>query len=288
MLFLPSHLTIMSIARLAWRRPAAMLLMLAACAFVTAVHAQQDESTEDDFKAGPTAGQRAFASTCAGCHGLDGRGSDKAPNIASSAKLQHLTNAQLSSIVSDGVPGTGMPAFRSIGSEQIRKVVAYLRTLQGQAAGRALPGSAAEGKKVFFGKGECSTCHTISGEGGFLGPDLSTYGSALSSEAILKALVAPTRNILPGYKLAVVTTGDGSRVEGVVRNEDNFSVQLQTRDAAFMFFQKSDLRSLEYSGKPLMPTNYGERLTHGEIDDLISYLMSTSSSAQAAQASPKH
>ena len=50
----------------------------------------QDDTLEDDFKKTPGPGQLTFSSTCAGCHGLDGRGGDKAPNIASNTKVQHL------------------------------------------------------------------------------------------------------------------------------------------------------------------------------------------------------
>jgi putative heme-binding domain-containing protein len=71
----------------------------------------------------------------------------------------------------------------------------------------------------------------------------------------------------------VLTTRDGDRLEGIVRNEDNFSVQLQTKDGSFHFFQKSDLRNIEPLGRSVMPTNYRERLSPDELNDLVSYLM---------------
>jgi putative heme-binding domain-containing protein len=252
-------------------------LLLCGVVFSAPALQAQDDSLEDDFKTGPTPGQLTFASTCAGCHGLDGRGSEKAPNIAGNAKVQHLTDTQLSEIISSGVPGTGMPPFRSLSPAQVRALVAYLHLLEGKVKARALPGDASSGRKIFFGKGECSTCHTISGEGGFLGPDLSAYGPQMSAEAILKALTGPARIVPSGYKPATVTTRDGSRVEGVVRNEDNFSVQLQTRDGTFLFLQKSDLLSMEYGSQSLMPANYGERLSRSELNDLVSFLMSAGS-----------
>jgi putative heme-binding domain-containing protein len=241
------------------------------------LHAQQDDSLEDDFKKSPSPGQLTFASSCAGCHGLDGRGSEKAPNIAANVKVQHFTDAQLADIISNGVSGTGMPAFRALSPAQVRAVVGYLRVLQGKGKARALPGDADQGKKLFFGKGDCSTCHTISGEGGFLGPDLSTYGSAMSAETILKAILNPARIIPAGYKPATITIRDGTRVEGVIRNEDNFSVQLQTRDGAFLFLEKSEMKSIEYGSQSLMPSDYADRLSRSELHDLISFLMSAGS-----------
>ncbi len=251
-------------------------ISLLLCAGAVSLRAQ-DDTLEEDFKKAPGPGQLTFASTCAGCHGLDGRGGDKAPNIAGNTKVQHFTDAQLADIISNGVPGTGMPPFHSLNPAQVRGVVAFIRVLQGKSKARAVPGDADQGKKIFFGKGECSTCHTISGEGGFLGPDLSTYGSSMSAEAILKAILNPARIAPSGYKLATVTTRDGSHSEGLVRNEDNFSVQLQTKDGSFLLLQKSEVQDFEYKDQPLMPANYADRLTRSELNDLISFLISAGS-----------
>jgi putative heme-binding domain-containing protein len=85
--------------------------------------------------------------------------------------------------------------------------------------------------------------------------------------------VKPNRIAAPGHRPALLTTRDGSRLEGVIRNEDNFSVQFQTKDGTFHFFQKSDLQTVEPAGQSLMPTNYGQRLSADELNDLVQYLM---------------
>jgi putative heme-binding domain-containing protein len=224
------------------------------------------------------AGKRSFTSTCAGCHGLDGRGSERAPSIATSPRIQKLSDKGLSNIISNGVPGTGMPAFHSLSAAQVLALVSYIRTLQGKTEARVLPGNAARGKDVFFGKGECSNCHSIAGHGGFLGPDLTSFGASSSAESISEAISRSTRIVPFGYRPASAITRDGTNIEGVVRNEDNFTVQLQTQDGAFHFFQKSDLQKLEYRNQSLMPANYAERLSHDELNDLVSYLIDASSS----------
>jgi len=247
--------------------------------------AQQD--WEDDFKTNPPPGKAAFNSTCAGCHGLDGRGSEKAPNIISNTKVQRLSDAQFGNIISNGVPGTGMPAFHSLTSAQVRLLVRYLRTLQGKSDAVAIRGDSTRGRNIFFGKGGCSSCHTVLGEGGFLGPDLTEYGAAVQAKAMREGIINPNRIVPVGYRLAVVRTHDGSRVEGVVRSEDNFSVQLQSRDGGFHFLQKSELQNLEYLNQPLMPTDYGQRLSGGELDDLVSYLANPASSTKKVRSSDK-
>jgi putative heme-binding domain-containing protein len=247
--------------------------------------AQQNDSWNDDIKTTAVPGRRAFNTNCAGCHGLDGRGSDKGANIAGSVKLRRLSDAQVSSIISHGIPGTGMPPFQALSARQIASLVGYVRILEGKLDARTLPGDATRGKGIFFGKGECSSCHTISGEGGFLGPDLSAYGSALSATAIREEIIKPDRVEGAGYRSAAITTRDGDRLEGVIRNEDNFSLQLQTKDGSFHFLQKADLQSVEPLGQSLMPTNYRQRLSPDELNDLVSYLMN-SIPAQARTSHP--
>lgn len=242
------------------------------------------DSTEDDFKAAPGPGQRIFSSTCAGCHGLDGRGSERAPSIASNPKVQHLADGQIASIISGGIPGTGMPSFHTLSPAQVRSVVSYLRVLQGKLNARPLPGNPLAGKEIFFGKGQCANCHGFSGQGGFFGPDLSTYGSTLSAKAVLDAIINPSRNPQPGFKPAAITTRDGQHVEGLVRNEDNFSLQLLDRDGSFHFFEKGELQSFSYLSRSFMPADYADRLTKTELNDLVSFLMNAASAQPARRA----
>jgi len=249
---------------------------------ISILQARQNLPSDHDLKPAIAAGQSTFNSSCAGCHGLDGTGSDKAVNISGSAKVRHLSDAQLSSIISNGLPGTGMPAFRSLNARQVRAVVDYLRSLQGKAEGRTLPGDPNRGKEIFFGKGDCSSCHTISGQGGFLGPDLTEHGATSSAEAIRDQIVKAPRMPAIGYRTAVLMTESGQRLEGLVRNEDNFSVQLQTQDGSFHFFKKTDLRSFDRQDGSLMPSDYRSRLSDGELNDLASYLMTTPSPNNAA------
>jgi cytochrome c oxidase cbb3-type subunit III len=231
-------------------------------------------------------GRNTYNNSCAACHGLDGHGSDKAVNIGAGADAQHFSDAQLSGIIANGVPGTGMPAFRNLSAKQVQAVVQYLRSLQGRAESRSLPGDPKRGKALFFGKAECSTCHMISGEGGFLGPDLSGYAATAEPTAIREQIVKTHRTPAPSYRPAVLTTANGERLEGLIRNEDNFSLQFQTKDGSFHFFQKSELRTLERRDSSLMPTDYRDRLSSSELDDLVSFMVSVT--PDASKAGPSH
>jgi putative heme-binding domain-containing protein len=252
----------------------AVIIAMGFCGRSATAQIRQAEHNNPNAPADPAhLGEKTFAATCAGCHGLDGQGSEKAPNIAASDKVQRYPDARLSSIISNGVPGTGMPAFRTLSAEKVRAVVGYLRMLQGKRGAQTLPGDALRGKEIFFGKGDCSSCHRMNGEGGFLGPDLSIYGRASSAPAVLDAIVRSDRIVPAGYKSAIVTTRAGDRLEGLIRNEDNFSLQLQAKDGSFHFFDKSDLQNIERLSRSLMPADYGQRLSSGELNDLVNFLI---------------
>lgn len=222
-------------------------------------------------------GQRIFAGNCAACHGLDGRGGERGPDIANRRDIQRRTDQALFRLVHDGVPGTGMPSFRALGTPAIHAVIQHLRELQNHGKSEPLPGDAKNGRTLFSGKAECSSCHMVKGEGGFIASDLSSFASGRHVAAIRDAITAPGKITDSRKSAMVVTAGDGKSYRGVVRNEDNFSLQMQTLDGVFHLFSKAELRSFEYESRPLMPGDYGVKLTQREIDDLISYLMSASS-----------
>jgi len=218
-------------------------------------------------------GQRIFATSCAACHGLDARGGEHAPDLANKKEVQQLSDEALILIIQDGIAGTGMPSFRSLGAPQIQAVVRHLRALQGFATAVKLPGDAERGKSLFFGKPGCSGCHMANGKGGFIGSDLSSYSAPRSADDIRSMITDPDKNPDPRRRSVIVTTMAGKKQAGVLRNEDNFSMQIQSPDGAFHLFTKSEVKSVEYQARGLMPGDYGSRLSREELDDLVSYLM---------------
>ncbi len=221
-------------------------------------------------------GKQIFSTICAACHGLDGGGGERGPDISRRPEVRHLSNKALLRIVREGVPGTRMPAFSSLGAASTQSVVRYLRSLQGQRAGAPPPGNPNGGRALFFVKGGCSQCHMANGQGGFMGSDLSNFGGTQSLAEIRSAITDPDRNLESRKRIVVVMTANGEKLTGLARNEDNFSLQLQTADGTFHLLNKSELRKIEYQNRSLMPDDYGIRLSSKELDDLVSYLVSIS------------
>ena len=132
-------------------------------------HAQ--ETTENPFTTVLDArmGERLFRQQCGRCHGRDAKGGELGPDLTSG--LQNAsTDAGLFKVVREGLPNTQMIGIsRSATDQSVWMVVSYLNSLN-DTADVDLPGSATAGMQLFNGKGNCASCHMVSGEGGRRGP----------------------------------------------------------------------------------------------------------------------
>jgi alcohol dehydrogenase (cytochrome c) len=87
------------------------------------------------FAQTPDAGRRVYESQCARCHGPQGGGGELGPAITGAVAAR--SNQELSTIVTSGRPGRGMPAFEMQGAE-LNDLVGFLRTLA-PPPGRGVP-----------------------------------------------------------------------------------------------------------------------------------------------------
>ena len=130
---------------------------------------------------------------------------------------------------------------------------------------------AAAGKSIFEGKGQCLTCHSIDNRGGSLGPALTEIGVQRTPESLRQSLLDPDAEIAKAYRTAVVITKQGERIEGIVLNEDDLSVQIRDADGNPRSFLKDNLTDLHREERSLMPS-YARRLSEAEIADVVAYL----------------
>ena len=228
-------------------------------------------------------GAGLFSSNCAGCHGSDGRGGEHAPNIATAPEVQHLADTDLTGILNKGIAGAGMPAFGWMGPDKVAAVVMYLRNLQGRGEAVVVPGDPHNGESLFYGKARCSECHMVDGKGGFIASDLSFYGAETKPAEIRALILNPAKNLPASKQLFTITSKGGQTNSGMLRQEDNFSITIQSADGLFHYFIKNDIAKVERGTRSLMPSNYGTLLSAAEMDDLVSYLVH--SGAEAAKRS---
>jgi cytochrome c oxidase cbb3-type subunit III len=254
------------------RRPTESVGLMLIIIAVVCYSQQQADSQKSKHAAHSQSGQQIFATNCSGCHGLDGTGSQRAPNIVSNPQIEKLSSDELHRIISHGVPGTGMPAFQQLGTPAISSLVSYLRSLQGNNKTAPIPGDPKQGEEVFFGSGQCATCHMVAGKGGFIGPDLTSYAETHTPEKIKQAITDPAQR--DWIKRVVTAVTPNGEYRGLVLNEDNFSLQLQTMDGNFHFFSKSDLKAISREQNSIMPSDYASKLGESQLDNVVSYLIS--------------
>src|SRR5206468_11003424 len=60
----------------------------------------------------------------------------------------------------------------------------------------------------------CMACHSVNGEGGNIGPDLSALGTAQPVEFIIGAILDPQKEVKEGYMSLSVLTKEGEEYQG--------------------------------------------------------------------------
>jgi PQQ-dependent dehydrogenase (methanol/ethanol family) len=192
------------------------------------------------------AGKARYDNVCAGCHGVEGIGTEHAPRLADNPDLRGRSVERIQGAIAAGFPASGMPPFGSLPTQQLTELARYVRSLNLPASQSVTVGDTAVGKLYFWTDGKCSSCHMVHGIGSSAGPDLSDVGSRLSASAINKVLTAPDLNITPGYELAtVVTRSDGKTLRGYLRNQTNYDIHLQDLDGVFHLLPLNEVRSID-------------------------------------------
>ena len=251
-----------------------------------------DAQGKNPFAADPKAaklGESQFRANCAFCHGLGARGGGRGPDLTRARKRHGDSDAELFRTINEGVPGTAMPpngaTQQGVGmtEEEIWQVISYIRSVE-KKADAGFVGNAAHGKELFYGTAACSTCHMIHGKGGRLGPDLSTTGSARSTEYIVESVRNPSRRLAQGiseamkefsqeYETVRVETADGTKYVGVVLNEDHFTLQMMDTRENLHLFEKDKLRAFEKTRESLMPAYDQKTLSEKDLQDIVAYLL---------------
>ena len=250
-------------------------LSLCGLALVAAVLAAQQPPAAPDPIATQTnedlaQGKRLFQAQCSLCHGATGEGG-KGPSLVQPKLSRAADNHALFQLLRDGIFGTEMPGAWQMTDREVWQVAGYVRSL-GRLPVIALSGDPARGKAIYEGKGGCSACHIVRGQGGSFGPDLTDVGLRRSPAYLRQALLDPGASAPKGFLMVRAITRAGREVEGIRASEDSFTIQLRDAGGRFYSFRKSRLAKLEKEfGKSPMP-GYASALSASEMDDLIAYL----------------
>lgn len=131
----------------------------------------------------------------------------------------------------------------------------------------------AAGRNLFHAT-SCAKCHRLAGEGGAIGPDLSTAGKKFSMSDMMDAIILPSKAISDQYGSHQVLTSSGSVLIGRVVEIDN-KVHVYTADvnAKPVVLDKSDIEEMSPSTVSQMPEGLIDTLCGEELKDLIAYIM---------------
>jgi cytochrome c oxidase cbb3-type subunit 3 len=270
-----------------WRRSLVCsgLLLIA-----TAISAADDQNPFANDPKAAKSGEYEFRINCALCHGLGAHGGGRGPDLTRAQKKHVHSDAEMFQVISNGIPGTVMPANGTNGQgvgmtdEEIWQIITYIRSMEVKAPAKPI-GNAAHGKELFYGDANCSLCHMVEGKGGRVGPELTGVGGSRTREAIIDSVRNPSSRLAWGltestkefpqeYETITVVTADGKEIKGVALNEDNFSVQVMDSSEQIYLLDKDKLRSFKKSRDSMMPQYKPDTLSDKDLDDIVAYLIS--------------
>src|SRR5690606_1792936 len=134
-----------------------------------------------------------------------------------------------------------------------------------------------ENGKMMFAATMCSSCHSVGGEGGAVGPDLTNLGTRFSEKDILESIIEPNKVISDQYAATVYYMKDGSSILGRFKNEtaDKYFIsQNPFAPQTLRTINKKDVIKTSLSDQSIMMPGMINSLNKEELKDLMAYLIS--------------
>jgi hypothetical protein len=132
----------------------------------------------------------------------------------------------------------------------------------------------ARGRRL-FGAAACVRCHRFAGEGGAVGPDLTSVGGRFGVREILEATIEPSKVISDQYQPTVFDLVNGDTVVGYVANYSSGKIKVvedMLKPGDFTDVKVADISSRSPSPVSMMPPGLLNTLTAAEVQDLVAYL----------------
>jgi putative heme-binding domain-containing protein len=140
-----------------------------------------------------------------------------------------------------------------------------------------LAGRDFERGKAMFQATLCSSCHTMGGEGGIIGPDLTQLGTRFSKKDILEATIEPSKTISEQYEATVLELKDGGSIVGRMIDQDDANYYISQNPFApetIRTVPKNTVTLAKESDVSIMLPGLINRLNEEELKDLVAYLIS--------------
>ena len=156
-------------------------------------------------------------------------------------------------------------SIRSTSAENEKKMTQLKAKL---TSARLKNGNRERGMKIF--EEHCAACHIMFGRGGKLGPDL-TGSDRKNINYLLENILAPSASVAQNYQVSVIVLEDGRFLSGVIVNENQRTLSLQTKDA-LMTIDLTTIDERRETKDSLMPNGILNPMTDEQVTDLFSFL----------------
>lgn len=143
--------------------------------------------------------------------------------------------------------------------------------------------------KAMYSAVLCQSCHTMQGEGGAIGPDLTQLGTRFSPKDILVATINPSETISDQYHATVLELKEGGSIVGKLNDEDDTNYYMSQNPFApddIKTVAKSTVILKKNAEVSIMMPGLINRLNEEELKDLIAYLVSGGNADHAVYKQP--
>jgi len=154
-----------------------------------------------------------------------------------------------------------------------------LKSLESEPAGGGfslyIAGDPARGEQIFFdpdSPAPCIKCHTVKGQGGKVGPELTNVAGSRTQQYIVESILEPSKVIASGFEPFLVTTKVGDFITGVKKGEDTESFEILDDQGEVRKIPKSEIEEIVPQKISIMPGNFREVLTIEQFHDIVAFL----------------
>lgn len=208
----------------------------------------------------------------------------------SALSVKGIGNALADALPTTGIPPTagraGMRVAREGGRNEFNLVVALAKGsglasdggvvtagLIQDIVAKSVNGDPSRGEWVYRRSDlACTSCHSIGGVGGKVGPDLTSIGASAQPDYLIESVLLPSAKIKEGYHSVMVTTKGGDDIIGTLARENPQELVLRLASGMEQTIAKSDIAKREQGTASLMPSGLVDNLAEKDQADLFAFL----------------